>query len=1083
MAGIEPNPGPTNPNCPVCKKIVNWKTKSVFCTKCKAWCHVRKKDNCSGLKNHRDYNNTWKCPPCLQQQNIKQPEPEFIDFKILQFNCNGLRNKVTEILNWMKKKEIKIAAFQETKLSEKVQLNDLGDFILIRKDRLKDTGGGVAFLIHKNISFQILPNINDEHAEYQAIKINNIQIINLYIPPTGSCAAGYTPSLSKFLPTSDAIVVGDLNAHDTLWNSSIQDPRGAVFAEEIGNSDFGVLNTEKATRVPTNGQPTSPDVSLASFSLLPVCDWDTETTFGSDHLPVIISVSARIEKSLSEKKTFTNFNKAKWNDYTKLTEEEFSKCPEPTDVYAAEIRFRKIINKVSKICIPSGRIKEVYPGIPTEAARKMELRDTLRTSNPTSEEIPRLNNEISSLIFEHKKEKWKKTVEEISPNSSKLFKLIKRLNGKNSISGNQPIKFKGKYISCPAKIANNFNKQYSAVVHHKSSRFSRIVKDNIMKNNLETPELHTDEATKEAIKNSKASKALGPDKMSNLHLKHLGPFGINYLTKIFNLSVSSSQIPAIWKKSLIVPLPKPGKDHSESTSYRPVSLLCPAIKILERLILPTLDEHLEVPSFQHGFRKNHSTVTALHDFNKAVTDGFNLNPPPDRTVLVQLDLSKAFDMVNHDKLINGLNETSLPGHIKRWLNCYLRGRQSCVQFRNKKSSSRNVRTGVPQGAVLSPLLFSFYLAKIPLPPKGIEIVQYADDISIYASGTNIDALTSQINVYLETLLNFLEERELLVSPEKSTVTLFSPDTKDYKIHPQVFLRNQLVRLENKPKLLGVTFDTLHKFCHHIQNAIDNAKKKVNILKCLAGTNWGCDKKTIINTYKSICRSVLEYGCQIWAPIISPHLWNKLQIIQNQALKIATGCLKIASLDHIHHETKVLPIQPHAMLLTKQFLLTNHLPGHPGQKHLDRPPPPRNMKKTILHYKDDIQQCLPVVDKPSHKAGLKHLHTTAVNRTIANYADNRVLKRKAPPLNTEEESLPRKVRTELSRLRSGFSRNLNDYRNRLDPTIPNTCPLCNNSPHDVTHLFNCPNNPTTFTPTDLWNKPKEVASFLQLNNET
>ena len=74
----------------------------------------------------------------------------------------------------MKKKEIKIAAFQETKLSEKIQLNDLGNFILIRKDRLKDTDGGIAFLIHKNISFQILRNINDENAEYQAIKINKL---------------------------------------------------------------------------------------------------------------------------------------------------------------------------------------------------------------------------------------------------------------------------------------------------------------------------------------------------------------------------------------------------------------------------------------------------------------------------------------------------------------------------------------------------------------------------------------------------------------------------------------------------------------------------------------------------------------------------------------------------------------------------------------------------------------------------------------------------------------------------------------------------------------------------------------------
>ena len=130
----------------------------------------------------------------------------------------------------------------------------------------------------------------------------------------------------------------------------------------------------------------------------------------------------------------------------------------------------------------------MYPEIPTEASRLMKERDNLRTNNPTSDQIKVLNGEITNLIINHKKEKWKKTVENINPsnpsNSSKLFKLIKRLNGKNTNTGNQPIKFKGKYISCPAKLANCFNKQYSSVVHHKSSRETRKIYKNIVKNKL-----------------------------------------------------------------------------------------------------------------------------------------------------------------------------------------------------------------------------------------------------------------------------------------------------------------------------------------------------------------------------------------------------------------------------------------------------------------------------------------------------------------------------------------------------------------------------------------------------------------------
>ena len=158
---------------------------------------------------------------------------------------------------------------------------------------------------------------------------------------------------------------------------------------------------------------------------------------------------------------------------------------------------------------------------------------------------------------------------------------------------------------------------------------------------------------------------------------------LGFLTNIFHLSLKHSQFPSIWKSSLIIPLLKAGKPAEDLTSYRPVSLLCPAIKIMEGLILPTLDEHLHVPDIQHGFRKQHSTVTALHDFNQNISRGFCKKKPPERTVLLQLDLSKAFDMVNHDKLLKGLEHSSLPAEIKRWFNTYLRGRQSRVNFLEK----------------------------------------------------------------------------------------------------------------------------------------------------------------------------------------------------------------------------------------------------------------------------------------------------------------------------------------------------------------------------------------------------------------
>ena len=192
-----------------------------------------------------------------------------------------------------------------------------------------------------------LDDFQDPHLEYIGIKIEEISIINIYIPPVSSCTTpGYSPPIDQIIPDGEGLILGDFNAHDPLWFSSLSDSRGEIVAEAIGNSNYGVLNNDKPTRMPTSGQPTSPDISLASLGLLPTTDWDTTVTFGSDHLPILLNISAAIEQHISEKRTFINFNKAKWQDFTKLTEEEFSKVNLPDNVYKGEAQFRKIVNKV-----------------------------------------------------------------------------------------------------------------------------------------------------------------------------------------------------------------------------------------------------------------------------------------------------------------------------------------------------------------------------------------------------------------------------------------------------------------------------------------------------------------------------------------------------------------------------------------------------------------------------------------------------------------------------------------------------------------------------------------------------------------
>ena len=841
------------------------------------------------------------------------------------------------------------------------------------------------------------------------------------------------------------------------------------------------MNEDTPTRLPTNGPNSSPDISLACISLLPYAHWETRTNLGSDHLPIVIKLETDLKPTISENRTFINFKKANWEEFQQTTEEEFSKIEAPTDIYKGEQIFRNIINKAAKTSIPAGRIKSIYPEIPTEAVNKMKERDQLRNEDPQSIRIQDINKEIDKIINTHKREKWRESIEDKKADTNKLYKLMKFLNGGTKSNQNEAIKFKGKYISKPKSIADKFNQQYSSVIKHVSSKTARTNTKDSKKKKLAEDEFTETQVT-EAIKKAKASKALGPDKISNLHLKHIGPLGIKYLTNLFNISIQTSSIPAIWKTSTIIPLLKPGKPSDDSTSYRPVSLLCPSIKILERLILPTLNENLDIPQFQHGFRAQHSTVSALHDFTESIAAGFNKKKPADRTLLVQIDLSKAFDMVSHEKLLLDLNNSNLPKGIIRWYNCYLHGRQSRVNFRNTTSSTRNVRTGVPQGAVTSPILFNFYLRNIPQPPPGIKVIQYADDISIYIQGTNVITLSSTVNKYLNTLAAYLEERNLIISPEKSTATWFTPASAEANTEPEISIKGKSVKLDKNPKLLGITFDTMFCFGPHIRNTISKAKKKMNILKSLAGSSWGCDKEVILLIYKSIVRSVLEYGSQIWSPILKPTHWKNLQIIQNQAMRIATGCLTMSAINHLHNETLLLPVKIHCDMKNKQYAVACHLPNHPGGKNFNNNKPPRIMKRTIsTEHKETTDRLIGTtnLERTQYKKIIKEIHTDTVESTISTYSPNKVLNCPALPINKTEKNLPRSARTELARLRSGYSRRLNSYLNRLDPEIQNQCPDCHISPHDTCHIFNCLSKPTNLTVTDLWFRPVEVAEYLKL----
>ena len=191
---------------------------------------------------------------------------------------------------------------------------------------------------------------------------------------------------------------------------------------------------------------------------------------------------------------------------------------------------------------------------------------------------------------------------------------------------------------------------------------------------LEEAESFTSDQVTSAIKSCRSSRAYGPDSPSIFHLKNLGPLATEHLTALYNDSIKSCHLPSIWNTSLIIPIPKHDKDSSQGTSYRPISLLCPAAKVLEALILPSVNKFFSQAKDEHGFRPRHSTTSVLLQLTTDIDTGFNQRKPPYRTVCVAIDMTVSFDTVSHDRLISKIAGLSLPPAINRWLSCYLRGR-------------------------------------------------------------------------------------------------------------------------------------------------------------------------------------------------------------------------------------------------------------------------------------------------------------------------------------------------------------------------------------------------------------------------
>ena len=329
--------------------------------------------------------------------------------------------------------------------------------------------------------------------------------------------------------------------------------------------------------------------------------------------------------------------------------------------------------------------------------------------------------------------------------------MINQIIGRNKKDNQQTVFKKGiDLVTSPIEIANEFNKFFVNIgpklakeINNSGKDYFEYMNNPLCENIFMKPIVET-EIIKIISKFNK-NKSPGHDDIGNNVLKKISKEIAIPLTRIFNLSISSGEVPDSLKIAKVVPIYKKN-DPQEFSNYRPVSVLPSFSNIIERLVfnrcVDFIDKHKSLKTNQYGFRTDHSTYMAIVDFVDKICNAVENNR---QSIGIFLDLSKAFDTIDHTILLHKLTYYGFRGKALDWFSSYLSNRKQYVIYNNEKSTMEKLTCGVPQGSILGPLLFISYVDDIVNTSYVLEFVLFADDTTILYSHEDLASKIDVVN--------------------------------------------------------------------------------------------------------------------------------------------------------------------------------------------------------------------------------------------------------------------------------------------------------------------------------------------------
>ena len=839
---------------------------------------------------------------------------------VMQWNAEGVFHKKDELQHLLLNKDIDICCIQETHLKEGKNFKIRGYQKPFRLDRADRTKGGVLTLVRNNLH-AIEVNTHLDGAEYQYLKVQSkskeVSLINYYCPNDRPLSLD-----SIDVPQSSFLMVGDFNSHSQSWGYDHADARGDEL--EDWQDDNKLILVNDADDTPTffhRGwrKCSTPDLAFCSEDIHRGIKREVGTQLGgSDHKPVFITVESNVIPIDSPQPRW-NYKKAKWSLFAiranELTKDIRIQGRNENTVVK---EWTKGILRAAKETIPRGARRDYKP---FWSDKLQALEDDLNEAREKAEKDPSDASTIGlqqakakflKAKLEAKRKSWREKTSSLNleKDGKALWKLTKSLNEEDSRRSTITLDEGG--ILFGKQAADCFAKTYAKASDLKvgteqrrkaRSELRRV--RNEKKNDGMTLPLTLQELNI-AINKLKKKKSPGPDGITNEMIIHLHTTARLKLLEIFNLSWEKGEVPQMWKEAIMIPIHKKGKDKSKSASYRPISLTSCVVKTMERIINHRLMCFLETEKIiseeQSGFRQFRSTEDQVTYLSQEIEDAFQ-----EKKVLYAtwIDLQKAFDKVWTDGLLVKAQRCGIGGKMYRWISSFLLNRKARVTVDGKVSRKFLLRHGVPQGGVISPTLFLIFKDDLVKElPKGIKAALYADDLVMWCAEEYATTATFRMQQAANVLAAWAEKWNVSINKEKSSTTLF---TLTKQQTGRIMLRDYPLREDDQPTYLGVTFDKKQTWKPHLQEAETRARRKLALMRKLAGSTWGADEKTLKTVYEGTVRPHLEYGAAAWNSASKTTLLS-VDKVQNQALRIITGSMKTTPISAMEEVTGVQPLQ-------------------------------------------------------------------------------------------------------------------------------------------------------------------------------